>query len=127
MFYDPLVSKLSVWAPTRELAVQRMARALEEYVIAGIKTNIPFHLRLMRNSDFVRGHYDTGFIERNKDGLLKGQGAGEATKALFIGAAVAQAFVDAQAARKAAASAPSPTNGHGNAISPWRMGGLARM
>ncbi|MBI5531540.1 MAG: acetyl-CoA carboxylase biotin carboxylase subunit [Deltaproteobacteria bacterium] len=69
-FYDPLVSKLSVYAPTREQAVQRMRRALGEYVVSGIRTNLVFHDRLMAHPDFVAGRYDTGFIERNKDSLL---------------------------------------------------------
>src|SRR5690606_3882539 len=66
-FYDPLVSKLCVWAPTRELAVRRMRRALSEYVVTGIRTNIPFHLALMSQPDFIAGNYDTGFIGRHED------------------------------------------------------------
>jgi acetyl-CoA carboxylase biotin carboxylase subunit len=69
-FYDPLISKLSVWAPTRERAVQRMRRALSEYVVTGIRTNLAFHDKLFSNPDFVAGNYDTGFLERNKDALL---------------------------------------------------------
>ncbi len=69
-FYDPLVSKLCVWAPTRERAVARMRRALSEYVVTGIRTNIAFHQKLFSHPDFVAGHYDTGFLERNKEALL---------------------------------------------------------
>ena len=46
-FYDPLVSKLSVWASDRKQAVRRMHRALSEYVLIGPKTNLAFHLRLI--------------------------------------------------------------------------------
>jgi acetyl-CoA carboxylase biotin carboxylase subunit len=69
-YYDPLVSKLCVWAPTRERAVMRMRRALSEYVVTGIKTNLGFHERLFAHPEFVAGRYDTGFIERHKDQLL---------------------------------------------------------
>src|SRR5580700_7690419 len=69
-FYDPLISKLSVWAPTRERAVARMRRALAEYVVTGIRTNLPFHERLFNHSEFVAGRYDTGFIERYQAELL---------------------------------------------------------
>ncbi len=69
-FYDPLISKLSVWAPTRARAVARMRRALSEYVVTGIRTNLSFHEKLFAHPDFIRGHYDTGFLERNKESLL---------------------------------------------------------
>jgi acetyl-CoA carboxylase biotin carboxylase subunit len=69
-FYDPLISKLSVWAPTRERAVQRMRRALSEYVVTGIRTNLAFHENLFLHPEFVAGRYDTGFLERNTETLL---------------------------------------------------------
>ncbi|MBL8612233.1 MAG: acetyl-CoA carboxylase biotin carboxylase subunit, partial [Myxococcales bacterium] len=69
-YYDPLVSKLSVWAPTRERAIMRMRRALSEYIVTGIRTNLAFHDKLLSHPDFVAGNYDTGFIDRHKDALL---------------------------------------------------------
>ena len=69
-YYDPLISKLCVWAPTRERAVARMRRALSEYVVTGIRTNLAFHEKLFEHPEFVAGNYDTGFIERHKDELL---------------------------------------------------------
>jgi acetyl-CoA carboxylase biotin carboxylase subunit len=63
-YYDPLVSKLSVWASTRERAIARMRRALSEYVVTGIRTNLAFHERLLAHPEFLAGRYDTGFIER---------------------------------------------------------------
>src|SRR5262249_52981276 len=59
-FYDPLISKLSVWAPTRERAITRMRRALSEYVVTGIRTNLSFHEKLLEHPEFVAGRYDTG-------------------------------------------------------------------
>ncbi len=69
-FYDPLISKLSVWAPDRPRAVERMARALREYVVTGIRTNLAFHQRLMAHPAFIKGDYDTGFIERFREELV---------------------------------------------------------
>jgi len=61
--YDSMIAKLIVHAETREEAVQRMARALDEYIIGGIKTTIPLHQRIMANKDFAEGNVDTGFME----------------------------------------------------------------
>ena len=65
-FYDSLLSKLCVWGRDREEAIERMKRALWEYRITGIKTNIPFHEVVLRNDYFLKGDYTTHFIqERN--------------------------------------------------------------
>jgi acetyl-CoA carboxylase, biotin carboxylase subunit len=66
VFYDPLISKLIVWADTRAAALARMARALDEYRIAGLRTNLPFHRRLLQSPRFLAGAYDTGFIESER-------------------------------------------------------------
>jgi acetyl-CoA carboxylase biotin carboxylase subunit len=71
VYYDPMISKLIVWAPTRDQAIERMARALGEYRVGGIKTNLAFHRRVMKNEDFRRGRYDTSFIEGHKAELLR--------------------------------------------------------
>lgn len=62
-FYDPLLSKLIVWAENREESIERMRRALSEYVITGIHTNIPSHRWLMRHPVFRKGETTTRFIE----------------------------------------------------------------
>ncbi len=62
--YDSMIAKLIVHAETREEAIRRMARALDEYIIEGIKTTIPFHQRVMCNKEFIEGAIDTGFLER---------------------------------------------------------------
>ncbi len=64
--YDPLISKLVVWAKTREEAIARMKRALYAYKITGVKTSIPFLERIMETPDFVKGKYNTHFIEKNR-------------------------------------------------------------
>jgi acetyl-CoA carboxylase biotin carboxylase subunit len=63
--YDPMISKLVVWGEDRARAVARMRRALDEYQVRGIETNLAFHRRCLRHAAFVAGDYDTGFIGRN--------------------------------------------------------------
>jgi acetyl-CoA carboxylase biotin carboxylase subunit len=62
-YYDSLIAKLIVKGKTREEAVTKMYHALDEFVIEGIKTTIPFHKKLMLNEKFKSGDFDTGFIE----------------------------------------------------------------
>tara|TARA_Y100000589_G_scaffold319826_1_gene348878 strand:- start:5172 stop:6509 length:1338 start_codon:yes stop_codon:yes gene_type:complete len=61
--YDSMIAKLITVAQTREEAIAKMKRALEEFVIEGIKTTIPFHLQLMSNEDFIKGEYTTKFMD----------------------------------------------------------------
>src|SRR5215470_2343439 len=61
--YDPLISKLVTWGATREEAIARMLRALREYQIDGIKSNIGFFMDILRHPDFDKGDFDTGFID----------------------------------------------------------------
>ena len=63
-FYDPMISKLIVWGRDRNEAIIRMRRALYEYIIIGIKNNIPFHKAVMENPRFVKGELGTHFIEK---------------------------------------------------------------
>lgn len=62
IYYDPILAKLVAWGSTRQEAIGRMARALEEYQILGIKTAIPFYQRILHHPDFVRGDVNTGFL-----------------------------------------------------------------
>lgn len=62
-FYDSLISKLICWGETRGEAILRMRRALEEYRILGVKTNIPFHQHILDSHRFMAGQYDTRFVE----------------------------------------------------------------
>jgi len=63
-YYDSLVAKLVVTGATREIALKRMQRALNEYVIEGIKTNIAFHKRVLQDSRFLAGRYDTRIVDQ---------------------------------------------------------------
>lgn len=62
-YYDSMIAKLIVSAQTREEAILKMKRALDEYIIEGIKTTIPFHQKLMENEDFKNGNFTTKFME----------------------------------------------------------------
>jgi acetyl-CoA carboxylase biotin carboxylase subunit len=70
LYYDPMISKLVVWAETREDAIERMKRALHEYKIGGLKTSISFLEKVMNNKAFTEGKYDTHFIDENIDSLM---------------------------------------------------------
>ncbi len=62
-YYDSMIAKLITTAQTREEAIAKMKRALDEFVIEGVKTTIPFHRQLLDNPDFVAGNYTTKFME----------------------------------------------------------------
>ncbi|MGG0473958.1 acetyl-CoA carboxylase biotin carboxylase subunit [Priestia aryabhattai] len=62
-YYDSMVAKLIVHAPTREEAIERMKRALDEFVIDGVATTIPFHQKLLNHEKFVSGEFNTKFLE----------------------------------------------------------------
>jgi acetyl-CoA carboxylase biotin carboxylase subunit len=122
-YYDPLISKLCVWAPTRERAVARMRRALSEYIVTGIRTNLAFHEKLFQHPDFVAGNYDTGFIERNKEHLLGYPLVPEADREAV---AVAVAIAAARMERATGASA-AVTGESGSRLSPWVASQRARL
>jgi acetyl-CoA carboxylase biotin carboxylase subunit len=121
VYYDPLISKLVVWAEGREPALDRMLRALSEYVIRGIKTNLAFHKRLLAHPAFRRGEYDTGFIERHKADLTSPvEPAGEAAEVAIAAAAIHAAHEGATAAERALEPpAPGPGAGWRTAVR-WR-------
>ena len=62
-YYDSMIAKLITVAQTREEAITKMERALEEYYVEGVKTTIPFHRQLMKNKDFREGNFNTGFMD----------------------------------------------------------------
>ncbi len=67
VYYDPMIAKLIVWDENREKALQRLAKALSEYRINGVTTNIDFLYNLATSKPFVEADIDTGFIEKNND------------------------------------------------------------
>jgi len=90
MDYDPMISKMIVWGTTREEALEKMRSAIDDYLLTGVKTSLPFLRKVMDAPDFVNGKYNTQFIEKNMDILMPDN---EATQE-EIDLAVITAFVD---------------------------------
>jgi acetyl-CoA carboxylase biotin carboxylase subunit len=111
--YDPLISKLVVWAEDRPRALARMGRALQEYRLTGVRTNIRYLERIIRHPDFVRGEYDTHFIPRHQDELLRAGGDGPDVPTLA--AAAIMAWIEDE--KKAALASPS------SPMSDWKRSG----
>jgi acetyl-CoA carboxylase biotin carboxylase subunit len=66
LYYDPMISKLISWAPTRREAIERMIRALQEYELQGIHSTIPFLIKALQHKRFIEGKFTTSFIEEEK-------------------------------------------------------------
>ena len=119
--YDPLISKLVAWGSTRDEALRRMQRALREYHVGGIKTNIPFFMEILEQPDFQKGSFDTGFIDRWLQNRTGAHPISDSERDLALLAAVLH-----HTSRSAESSeSPAPL-----AASPWknaaRTGGLRR-
>ena len=67
--YDPMISKLAAWGKDRSEAIDRLRRALAEYQVGGIKTTLPFFRQIVRDTEFIKGNIDTGFIRRFQERL----------------------------------------------------------
>lgn len=61
-YYDSMIAKLICRAPTRKESIKKMRRALDEFIVEGINTTVPFHQQLLRNEDFIKGNFNTGFM-----------------------------------------------------------------
>jgi len=70
-YYDSLLGKLIVWGATREEAIARGKRALDEFIVDGVHTTIPFHQLVLSHPQFVAATFDTGFVDTH---LLKDHG-----------------------------------------------------
>ena len=120
--YDPMISKLVVWGEDRRTAIARMRRALDEYQVRGIETNLAFHRRCFRHAAFIEGDYDTGFIARNAAELHPRAEGGELDAAIIAAALdslqkpTASAHSGNGVSRAAQATPTSPE------ISGWRRG-----
>src|SRR5258706_3858418 len=103
-----MISKLVVWGEDRRQAVARMRRALDEYQVRGIETNLPFHRLCLRHAQFVAGEYDTGFIGREHEQLTP-----RAAGPDFEAALIALALDASGAGPRAAAATHGASNGAG--------------
>jgi acetyl-CoA carboxylase biotin carboxylase subunit len=123
--YDPLLSKLIAFAPTRPQAIARMQRALEEYFVGGIKTNLGLFRRILADPDFVAGRLDTGLLDRMLAApvpQLRPDGGMMEEKV----AAVAAALFAQQNGATPAPEHDGPCEGRGNGTSPASSGSWMR-
>jgi acetyl-CoA carboxylase, biotin carboxylase subunit len=113
--YDPLLAKLVSYGEDRQQAIARLARALPEYFVAGIKTNLGLFRRILADKDFQAGKIDTGYLER----LLKGEAGGGKKNTVNIAAIAVAVFAVLDS--KGTAS----NNGGGAATSSWKKAARA--
>jgi acetyl-CoA carboxylase biotin carboxylase subunit len=85
-YYDPMIGKLAVWAPTRAAAIARLRRALGETVVKGIVTNVAYLKRILELEEFRAGDYDTGLLARAQERLLRKEKTGDEILALAAAA-----------------------------------------
>ena len=110
--YDPLLAKLSVWGESREQALARMQRALSDYAIGGIRSNLAFLARVIAHADFQAGNYDIGFVAAKLPELLASPAIDADARWLVAAAAAVAAQEIAEAKREA-------TEPQASGLSPW--------
>src|SRR5437899_3697278 len=88
LFYDPLLAKLIAWGETRDIAIQRMRRALGELIMVGLPTSQPFHVRVMDDPEFLRGELDITYLERAGARVLSARPQPGLERALAVAAAL---------------------------------------
>ena len=113
LYYDPLIAKLIVWGETRQVALERMRRALRELVIVGIPSSQAFHLRVMDDPEFQRGDLDITYLERAGDRLLTAGVRSDLSRPLAVVAALLAEE------RRALAGAPAPAADQSARPSGW--------
>jgi acetyl-CoA carboxylase biotin carboxylase subunit len=116
MEYDPMISKLVVWGENRDHVLSRMLRALEEYYLLGVHTNIIYLRKIIRHPQFISGDYDTHFIPQNQDQLISFEESREESIAL-----AAAAILDFISRRQP--SLPRQEGRTGTQISAWKLFG----
>ncbi len=116
IYYDPMISKLCAYGRTRDEAIQRMLRALQEYTVEGIVTNIPFHRWALKHPRFVAGDLDTGFIPQEFHGLPFEED--HLHQDVILAAAALAAYHKDQALARTL-----PQGGQAGGMSAWRASG----
>ena len=112
IYYDPMIAKVITWGDTREAAIQRMQRALTEFILSGIKSNIVLHKSILKHPKFLDGTYTTQFLEKNFE-VIEPELFKEVDDPVFLIAAAITAFND----RK------SKDVRQLNMLSKWRLSG----
>jgi acetyl-CoA carboxylase, biotin carboxylase subunit len=122
MEYDPMISKLAVWGENRSQALRRMIRALEEYHLLGIKTNISYLRKIIKHPEFESGDYDTHFIPRNGASLLKLDEEEEKMESTALAVAAVLRFMQSDPA-SLMQSAAVPVESGNQKTSNWKLSG----
>ena len=117
--YDAMLAKLCVWAPTRPRAVERLRRALAEYDIRGLTTNLEFLRRLVDVPSFIEGRYDTGFIEQHRRELLDAPSTAALDERVAAAALIVALSANGQAHERPRAA--TATKNGSNSSSEWRQ------
>ena len=120
MYYDPMIGKLIVWATRRQYAIERMRRALYEYKVAGLVTNIRYLRRIIDVPQFKEGNYDTSFIEVNQDRLRPRPGFKNDSEDMAIIAAYIDYLMNYEENK------PDNINENSSALNRWRAFGLQK-
>jgi 3-methylcrotonyl-CoA carboxylase alpha subunit len=117
VYYDPMIAKLVVWDENRERALARLAKALSEYRVSGLTTNISFLYNLANSTAFMRAELDTGFIETHRDSLFH---SSEEDRVQDLPLASLYLLLRLEQASRARASSTDPW-------SPWNTGSAWRL
>lgn len=117
--YDSLISKLAAWGRTRDEAIDRLRRALDEYEVGGIKTTLPFFREIVRDAEFKSGQLDTGFISRFNQRRSAAGGAGSGGQTEDDIALIAAALHYAKLQREASRNGQKPLDSK----SRWKLSG----
>ena len=120
IYYDPMISKLSAWAAHRDEAIERLRRALSEYVITGIATNVRWLRKVLDHPDFRTGRYDTGFLSRRAEELKTPNDPALEEPALLAAA------VRAYRAERAVEGGAPPPSGSASGWRSFQVGGQGR-
>jgi acetyl-CoA carboxylase, biotin carboxylase subunit len=110
IYYDSLLAKLCVWAETREAAVNRLARVLDEYSIEGINTTVPFFRAIVRDANFKRGEFDTGFIDRFLGVDPRAKRSSDAADMKLADLAAIAAVLHSKSSTRSSDSSPAPAS-----------------
>jgi acetyl-CoA carboxylase, biotin carboxylase subunit len=105
LYYDSMLAKLIARGPDRDAAIAAMRRALDELIVVGVATNVPFHRRLLADRDFVAGRIDIQFLERRQDLLAPAVDRGAVRRAAITAALLEEEHRDG---RRAGAPSRSP-------------------
>lgn len=123
VYYDPLISKLVTWGKDRPDAIERMKRALKEYHITGVRTNIPFCLLVMNHPSFASGDFHTRFVDEEFNPTDLAKGPKDLKKIAAVATVLAKHFKQ-RLPKAAQIQAGEPgRDGRPGALSPWLLTG----